>query len=151
MSPPKHALMLKIKQPMPITNVITPTSTPEPPLENDLTSTQRPTPGTESMQGPSLALDEVRRVQSWLPNCSPTACRVLRTDAASLRLLQVPELLTWIGNNKLNALKSRRKDELIAAIVNSPEFMQVSKSAIQEIVESRKLKKGSKRQLGASP
>ncbi|KAI9429042.1 hypothetical protein H4582DRAFT_2090247 [Lactarius indigo] len=134
MSPPKHTLVLKIKRPTPITNVTAPTSTPEPPPENDLTSTQRPAPGAGSMQGPSPALDEGSR-----------------TDAALLRLLQVSELLTLIGNNKLNAPKSRCKDELIAAIVNSPEFTQVSKSTIQEIVESRKLKKGSKRQLGASP
>ncbi|KAH9077679.1 hypothetical protein EDB83DRAFT_2311388 [Lactarius deliciosus] len=123
MSPPKHPLLLKIKRPTPITNVIAPTRAPEAPTEKA---------STKSTQEPSAALDEGTRA-----------------DAASLKHLQVSELLAWIGDNKLSAPKSKRKDELIAAIVGSPEFAQVSKSAIQEIIDNRKVRKGSKRQLAA--
>ncbi|KAH9077347.1 hypothetical protein EDB83DRAFT_2311863 [Lactarius deliciosus] len=132
MSPPKHPLLLKIKRPTPITNVIAPTRAPEAPTEKASTSAQQPTANTESTQEPSAALDEGTRA-----------------DAASLKHLQVSELLAWIGDNKLSAPKSKRKDELIAAIVGSPEFAQVSKSAIQEIIDNRKVRKGSKRQLAA--
>ncbi|KAH9015968.1 hypothetical protein EDB83DRAFT_2321238 [Lactarius deliciosus] len=127
-----HPLLLKIKRPTPITNVIAPTRAPEAPTEKASTSAQQPTANTESTQEPSAALDEGTRA-----------------DAASLKHLQVSELLAWIGDNKLSAPKSKRKDELIAAIVGSPEFAQVSKSAIQEIIDNRKVRKGSKRQLAA--
>ncbi|KAH9013656.1 hypothetical protein EDB85DRAFT_2158039 [Lactarius pseudohatsudake] len=132
MSPPKCGIMLKIKRPMPITNDITPT-TPAAPTENDSTSAQQPTAGTGPTQEPSVALDEDTRA-----------------DAASLKDLHVSELLTWLGDNKLSVPKSKRKDDLIAAIVKSLEFAQVSKSAIQEIVQNRKMTKGSKKQLAAA-
>ncbi|KAH9024041.1 hypothetical protein EDB83DRAFT_2320137 [Lactarius deliciosus] len=119
MLPPKHPLLLKIKRPMPITNVIAPTRAPEAPTEKASTSAQQPTANTESTQEPSAALDE--------GTCA---------DAASLKHLQVSELLAWIGDNKLSAPKSKCKDELIVAIVGSPEFVQVSKSAIQEIIDN---------------
>ncbi|KAI9446301.1 hypothetical protein H4582DRAFT_2052374 [Lactarius indigo] len=119
MSPPKRALLLKIKRPTPIANAIAPISTPETSTEDDSTSAQQPAAGTEPTQGASVPLDEGTRA-----------------DAASLRLLQVSELLNLISDNKLGVPKSRRKDELIATIVNSPEFVQVSKSAIQEIVKN---------------
>ncbi|KAI9437506.1 hypothetical protein H4582DRAFT_2057868 [Lactarius indigo] len=134
MSPPKHALLLKIKRPTPIANAIAPISTPETSTEDDSTSAQQPAASTEPTQGASVPLDEGTRA-----------------DAASLRLLQVSELLNLISDNKLGVPKSRRKDELIATIVNSPEFVRVSKSAIQEIVKNRKVSKGSKQQLAALP
>ncbi|KAI9439804.1 hypothetical protein H4582DRAFT_2056505 [Lactarius indigo] len=134
MSPPKRRVLLKVKQPMPATNTIAPTSIPAASTENDSTSAHQPAAETEPTQEPSVALDEGTRA-----------------DATSLKCLQVSELLTWISDNKLSAPKSRRKDELIAAIVKSSEFAHVSKSAIQEIVDNRKVVKGSKRQLAAAP
>ncbi|KAI9431496.1 hypothetical protein H4582DRAFT_2062723 [Lactarius indigo] len=134
MSPPKCALLLKIKWPTPIANAIAPISTPETSTEDNSTSAQQPAAGTEPTQGASVPLD-----------------KGTRTDAASLRLLQVSELLNLISDNKLGVPKSRCKDKLIATIVNSPEFVWVSKSAIQEIIKNRKVSKGSKRQLAASP
>ncbi|KAH9036407.1 hypothetical protein EDB84DRAFT_1560889 [Lactarius hengduanensis] len=133
MSPPKHPLKLKIKRPTPITNVIAPTHAPAP-TEKASTSAQQPAVNTGPTQEPSAALDEGTRA-----------------DAASLKHLQVSELLTWIGDNKISVPKSKRKDDLVAAILESPEFAQVSKSTIQEIVDNRKPKKGSKRQLAAPP
>ncbi|KAH9029645.1 hypothetical protein EDB85DRAFT_1891914 [Lactarius pseudohatsudake] len=150
MSPPKHPLKLKIKRPTPITNVIAPTHAPAP-TEKASTGTQQPAVNTGPTQEPSAALDEGTRA-----------------DAASLKHLQVSEPLTWIGDNKISAPKSKRKDgvsylefelqgnvnhgtDLVAAILESPEFAQVSKSTIQEIVDNRKPKKGSKRQLAAPP
>ncbi|KAH9017035.1 hypothetical protein EDB85DRAFT_2155471 [Lactarius pseudohatsudake] len=126
MSPPKHPLKLKIKRPTPITNVITPTHAPAP-TEKASTSTQQPAVNTGPTQEPSAALDEGTRA-----------------DAASLKHLQVSELLTWIGDNKISAPKSKRKDDLVAAILESLEFAQVSKSTIQEIVDNCKPKKGRK-------
>ncbi|KAH9011260.1 hypothetical protein EDB85DRAFT_2160198 [Lactarius pseudohatsudake] len=132
MSPPKRGILLKIKRPMPVADDITPT-TPAAPTENDSTSAQQPAARTGPTQEPSVALDEGTRA-----------------DAASLKDLHVAELLTWLGNNKLSAPKSKRKDDLIAAIVKSSEFAQVSKSAIQEIIQNRKMTKGSKKQLAAA-
>ncbi|KAH8991732.1 hypothetical protein EDB86DRAFT_3079591 [Lactarius hatsudake] len=129
MSPAKSGILLKIKWPTPIA----PTSTPVAPTENDSTSTHQPAARTEPMLEPSVALDEGTRA-----------------DAASLKNLQVSELLTWISDNKLSALKSKRKDELIAVIVKSTEFAQVSKLAIQEIIDNRKTTKRPKRQLTAA-
>ncbi|KAI9439446.1 hypothetical protein BJY52DRAFT_1229618 [Lactarius psammicola] len=73
----------------------------------------------------------------------------IRADAASLKLLQVSELLAWMSDNKLAMPKSKRKDDLITAIVKSSEFAQVTRSTIQEIVENRKSKKAPKMQLAA--
>ncbi|KAH8995850.1 hypothetical protein EDB86DRAFT_3077415 [Lactarius hatsudake] len=89
MSPAKSGILLKIKRPTPIA----PTSTPAAPTENDSTSAHQPAAGTEPMLEPSVALDEGTRA-----------------DAALLKNLQVSELLTWIGDNKLSAPKSKRKD-----------------------------------------
>ncbi|KAH9030364.1 hypothetical protein EDB85DRAFT_1891659 [Lactarius pseudohatsudake] len=127
-----RGILLKIKRPMPVADDITPT-TPAAPTENDSTSAQQPAARTGPTQEPSVALDEGTRA-----------------DAASLKDLHVAELLTWLGDNKLSAPKSKRKDDLIAAIVKSSEFAQVSKSAIQEIIQNRKMTKGSKKQLAAA-
>ncbi|KAH8979593.1 hypothetical protein EDB86DRAFT_3088674 [Lactarius hatsudake] len=129
MSPTKSGILLKIKWPTPIA----PTSTPAAPTENDSTSAHQPATGTEPMLEPSVALDEGTRA-----------------DAVLLKNLQVSELLTWIGDNKLSAPKSKHKDELIAVIVKSTEFAQVSKLAIQEIIDNRKTTKRPKRQLAAA-
>ena len=73
-----------------------------------------------------------------------------RADASSLKLLQVPELLAWVGDKKLTIPKWKHKDgkfiyfhprhancrtDLIAIILSTTEFKQVSKSDIKEIVE----------------
>ncbi|KAI9429866.1 hypothetical protein H4582DRAFT_2088172 [Lactarius indigo] len=64
----------------------------------------------------------------------------------SLRLLQVSELLAWFGDNNISTLKAKHKDDLIAAIVKSPEFASISKSTIKEIIEEHK-KKGLQKPL----
>ncbi|KAF8268369.1 hypothetical protein EI94DRAFT_1785947 [Lactarius quietus] len=101
---------------------------PEPPKElTESTIHQQPATGTEPMQEPSVALDEGARA-----------------DAISLRLLQILELLAWINDNKIAIPKLKRKDDIIAAIIQTPEFAQVSKSTIEQIIEQHKLKKGPK-------
>ncbi|KAI9452381.1 hypothetical protein BJY52DRAFT_1190328 [Lactarius psammicola] len=129
MSPPRQKLLLKFKRPTPITDVFAATSTSEAPTS---TSSEQPAASTEPTHEPSAAL-----VQG------------IRADAASLKLLQVLELLAWMSDNKLAMPKSKRKDDLITAIVKSSEFAQVTRSTIQEIVENRKSKKAPKTQLAA--
>ena len=54
-------------------------------------------------------LEEVRQCKSLRHLFLPTLLQD-RADAASLRLLQVSELLAWISDNKLPTPKSKRKD-----------------------------------------
>ncbi|KAF8264808.1 hypothetical protein EI94DRAFT_1805298 [Lactarius quietus] len=123
-TPPRRTIT--IKPPRPNDNVTA--TAPEPPRElAKSTIHQQPAAGTEPMQEPSVALDEGARA-----------------DAIFLRLLQIPELLAWINDNKISIPKLKRKDDIIAAIIQTPEFAQVSKSTIEQIVEQRKLKKGPK-------
>ncbi|KAF8266294.1 hypothetical protein EI94DRAFT_1803314 [Lactarius quietus] len=56
-------------------------------------------------------------------------------DAVSLKTLQVPELQAWISSHGLVMPKSKRKDDLITAIVSSPKFTQVTKLTIEEIIK----------------
>ncbi|KAH9012334.1 hypothetical protein EDB85DRAFT_2159142 [Lactarius pseudohatsudake] len=114
---------------MPVADDITPPTTPAAPTENDSNSAQQPAARTGPTQEPSVALDE-------MPH--------------PLKDLHVAELLTWLGDNKLSAPKSKRKDDLIAAIVKSSEFAAGLQSAIQEIIQNRKMTKGSKKQLAAA-
>ncbi|KAF8273755.1 hypothetical protein EI94DRAFT_1794796 [Lactarius quietus] len=60
-------------------------------------------------------------------------------DAMLLKTLQVPELQAWISSHGLVMPKSKHKDDLIVTIVSSPEFMQVTKSTIEEIIEKVRL------------
>ncbi|KAF8272679.1 hypothetical protein EI94DRAFT_1795895 [Lactarius quietus] len=106
------------------------TTTPEPPKEPPTTAStvhQQLAVDTELMQEPSVALHEGARA-----------------NATSLKLLQIPELLAWANDNKLTILKLKRKDDIITAIIVTPEFVQVSKSTIDQIIEQHKLKKASK-------
>ncbi|KAH8976582.1 hypothetical protein EDB86DRAFT_2839916 [Lactarius hatsudake] len=74
----------------------------------------------------------------------------VRRDSASLKLLQVHELQALISDNNISTPKStKRKDDLIAAIVTSPEFSHILKSTVMGIVERRK--KGPKKQIAALP
>ncbi|KAI9454260.1 hypothetical protein BJY52DRAFT_1189087 [Lactarius psammicola] len=153
MSPPRCGFTIKFKRPTPNMDVMAAASTSEEPTgTNSTTNSQQPVTSTEHTQEPSAPSDEGTRA-----------------DLASLKLLQVSELLTWISDNKLNVPKSKCKDNLIAVIINSPKFVQVPKSSIQEIINNvyfslfltfnfqtdptpprqRKLKKGPKKQLTA--
>ncbi|KAI9436842.1 hypothetical protein H4582DRAFT_2058335 [Lactarius indigo] len=95
-------------------------------------STNQPTTTMEPTR-PSVGLDEGAHASAVL-----------------LRLLQVSELLAWFGDNNISALKGKHKDDLIAAIVKSPEFASISESTIKEIIEKCK-KKGSQKPLAALP
>ncbi|KAI9430174.1 hypothetical protein BJY52DRAFT_1200234 [Lactarius psammicola] len=131
MSPPRRGFTIKFKQPTPNTDVMAAASALEEPTgTNSTTNSQQPVASTEHAQ-------------------EPPSDKGTRADLASLKLLQVSELLTWISDNKLNVPKSKRKDDLIAVIINSPKFAQVPKSSIQEIIDNRKPKKGPKKQLAA--
>ncbi|KAH8978432.1 hypothetical protein EDB86DRAFT_2836794 [Lactarius hatsudake] len=130
MSPPPRGHMIKIKRPVPVTGV-TASNTPEVPTGANSTN-QQPAASTEPT-GPSAGFDEGAR-----------------TDSASLKLLQVHELQALISDNNISTLKStKRKDDLIAAIVTSPEFSHILKSTVMGIVERRK--KGPKKQIAALP
>ncbi|KAI9428865.1 hypothetical protein H4582DRAFT_2090797 [Lactarius indigo] len=133
MSSPARVLKIKFKPLALIANTDA-SNTPNVPAGTDTTSSQQPASSAESTQGPSTVLDEGARA-----------------DITSLKLLHVPELMAWMNENKLIIPKSKRKDDLIVAIVKSSEFAQVSKSIIEKIVEQRKLKKGPQKQIAALP
>ncbi|KAH9023522.1 hypothetical protein EDB83DRAFT_2320143 [Lactarius deliciosus] len=116
MSPPQsppRVPMIKIKWPAPSIDVASKIS--EVPTRTD--STIQSTATTE----PSTGLNEGARA-----------------SATSLRLLHISELQACFGDNKITPPKSKCKDNLITAIVESPEFAHISKSTIKEIIEKRK-------------
>ncbi|KAH9008839.1 hypothetical protein EDB83DRAFT_2531451 [Lactarius deliciosus] len=129
MSPPPRGHMIKIKRPVPVTGVAA-SNTPEVPTGANSTN-QQPAASTEPT-GPSAGLDEGARA-----------------DSASLKLLQVHELQALISDNNISTPKSKRKDDLIAAILTSPVFSHILKSTVKGIVERRK--KGPKKQIAALP
>ncbi|KAI9445707.1 hypothetical protein BJY52DRAFT_1194105 [Lactarius psammicola] len=94
MSPPRRGFTIKFKRPTPNTDVMATASASEEPMgTNSTTNSQQPVASTEHTQEPSAPSDEGTHA-----------------DLASLKLLQVSELLTWISDNKLNVPKSKRKD-----------------------------------------
>ncbi|KAH9075526.1 hypothetical protein EDB83DRAFT_2311988 [Lactarius deliciosus] len=116
MSPPRsppRVPMIKIKQPAPSVDVSSKIS--EVPTRTDSTIQS-----TTTME-PSMGLNEGTR-----------------TSATSLRLLHVSELQACFGDNKITPPKSKRKDDLITAIVESPKFAHISKSTVKEIIKKRK-------------
>ncbi|KAI9441585.1 hypothetical protein H4582DRAFT_2073751 [Lactarius indigo] len=128
MSPPPRGPVIRIKRPALPADVAT-SKIPEVPTGTD--STTQP-PATTEPTEPSVGLDEGAQA-----------------SAASLKLLQVSELLAWFGDNKLSAPKWKRKDDLVDAIVKSPELAHISESTVKEIIEKRKAKKGPPKPLAA--
>ncbi|KAI9447547.1 hypothetical protein H4582DRAFT_2051286 [Lactarius indigo] len=128
MSPPPRGPVIRIKWPAPAD--VAASKIPE--VLTGTNSTNQSATTTEPME-PSAGLDE-----------GTHAC------VASLKLLQVSELLAWFGDNKISIPKAKRKDDLIAVIVKSPEFASISESTVKEIIEKRK-KKGSQKPLAALP
>ncbi|KAH9041278.1 hypothetical protein EDB85DRAFT_2139949 [Lactarius pseudohatsudake] len=124
-SPPPRVPMIKIKRPAPVIGIAA-SNTPEVPAGANSTNHQ-PAAST----GPT-GLDEGARA-----------------DSASLKLLQVHELQALFSDNNVSAPKSKRKDDLIAAIVISPELSHILKSTVKGITEKRK--KGPKKQVAALP
>ncbi|KAH9029176.1 hypothetical protein EDB85DRAFT_2147493 [Lactarius pseudohatsudake] len=113
MSPPRVP-MIKIKRPAPSVDIASKIS------ENVPTRTDSTIQSTATTE-PSMGLDEGARA-----------------SAASLRLLLVPELQACFGDNKITPPKSKRKEDLITAIVESPELAHISESTVKEIIEKRK-------------
>ncbi|KAF8262007.1 hypothetical protein EI94DRAFT_1809450 [Lactarius quietus] len=124
-TPPHHdnamsGFKIKLK-PLPLNADNAITTAPEPPNEPPTTMStvhQQPAVDTELTQEPSAVLHK-------------GAC----ANAISLKLLQIMELLAWANDNKLTIPKLKRKDDIIVAIVQTPEFIQVSKSTIDQIIE----------------
>ncbi|KAH9000681.1 hypothetical protein EDB86DRAFT_3075142 [Lactarius hatsudake] len=112
MSPP-HVPLIKIKWPAPSIDVASKIS--EVPTRTDSTIQSTTTPE------PSMGPDEGARA-----------------SAASLRLLLVPELQACFSDNKITPPKSKRKEDLITAIVESPEFVHIFELTVKEIIEKRK-------------
>ncbi|KAH9009654.1 hypothetical protein EDB85DRAFT_2162460 [Lactarius pseudohatsudake] len=112
MSPPRVP-MIRIKRPAPSVDVASKVS--EVPTKTN--STIQSTATTE----PSMGLDEGARA-----------------SAASLKLLHVSELQACFSDNKITLPKSKRKDDLITAIFESPELAHISESTVKEIIEKRK-------------
>ncbi|KAH8985730.1 hypothetical protein EDB86DRAFT_3083313 [Lactarius hatsudake] len=143
MSPPRLP-PIKIKRPAPLTDVAA-NKTPEVPTGTN--SITQPIASTERME-PSAGPDEGARA-----------------SVASLKQLQVSELLACFSDNKLSAPKGKRKDgtsyvlspvilpiawaDLINVIVKSPELVHISDATIKEIIEKRKLRKGPQKPLAA--
>ncbi|KAH8994760.1 hypothetical protein EDB83DRAFT_2325122 [Lactarius deliciosus] len=143
MSPPRLP-PIKIKRPAPLADVAA-SKTPEVPTGTN--SITQPIASTERVE-PSAGLDEGAHA-----------------SVASLKQLQVSELLACFSNNKLSAPKGKRKDgtsyvlspvilpiawaDLIDVIVKSPELVHISNATIKEIIEKRKLRKGPQKPLAA--
>ncbi|KAI9429118.1 hypothetical protein H4582DRAFT_2065756 [Lactarius indigo] len=128
MSPPPCGPVIRIKRPAPAD--IAASKTPD--VLTGTNSINQSATTTEPTE-PSAGLDEGTHAH-----------------VASLKLLQVSELLAWFGDNKISIPKVKRKDDLIAVIVKSPEFASISESTVKEIIEKRK-KKGSQKPLAALP
>ncbi|KAI9436340.1 hypothetical protein H4582DRAFT_2078957 [Lactarius indigo] len=111
-SPPRVPT-IKIKQPAPSVDVASK-------ISDVPTRTDSPIQSTATTE-PSTGLDEGTRA-----------------SAASLRLLLVSELLACFSDNKITPPKSKRKEDLITAILESPELAHISESTIKEIIEKRK-------------
>ncbi|KAF8267516.1 hypothetical protein EI94DRAFT_1801601 [Lactarius quietus] len=107
--------------------------------DNVFATTPKPPSGVESTIQQSAA--STAPTQEPIQELSAASHKGACADATSLKLLQVPELLAWVSENKVVIPKLKRKDDIIAAIVQTPEFAQLSKSAVKQIVEQRKLKK----------
>ncbi|KAH9051131.1 hypothetical protein EDB83DRAFT_2522222 [Lactarius deliciosus] len=122
MSPPCLPL-IKIKRPAPLADVAA-SKTPEVPTGTN--SITQPIASTERVE-PSAGLDEGARA-----------------SVASLKQLQVSELLACFSNNKLSALKGKWKDG-----TSPPELVHISDATIKEIIEKRKLRKGPQKPLAA--
>ncbi|KAH8977391.1 hypothetical protein EDB92DRAFT_2119960 [Lactarius akahatsu] len=143
MSPPRLP-PIKIKRPAPLTDVAA-SKTPEVPTGTN--SITQPIASTERVE-PSAGLDEVRLCLVVMP--SPThSLQGARASVASLKQLQVSELLACFSDNKLSAPKGKRKDDLIDVMVKSPELVHISDATIKEIIEKRKLRKGPQKPLAA--
>ncbi|KAH9060427.1 hypothetical protein EDB83DRAFT_2520466 [Lactarius deliciosus] len=143
MSPPRLPV-IKIKRPAPLTDVA---ASKIPGVPTGTNSITQPTAATERVE-PSAGLDEGARA-----------------SVASLKQLQVSELLACFSDNKLSTLKGKRKDgtlyvlspvilpiawaDLIDAIVKSPELAHISDATIKEMIEKRKLRKGPQKPLAA--
>ncbi|KAH9020748.1 hypothetical protein EDB85DRAFT_2152869 [Lactarius pseudohatsudake] len=113
MSPPRVP-MIRIKRPAPSVDIASKIS------ENVPTRTDSTIQSTATTE-PSMGLDE-------------GAC----ASAASLRLLLIPELQACFGDNKITPPKSKHKEDLITAIVESPELAHISESTVKEIIEKHK-------------
>ncbi|KAH9008186.1 hypothetical protein EDB83DRAFT_2323319 [Lactarius deliciosus] len=130
MSPPRLPV-IKIKRPAPLADVA---ASKIPGVPTGTNSITQPTAATERVE-PSAGLDEGARA-----------------SVASLKQLQVSELLACFSDNKLSAPKGKRKDawaDLIDAIVKSPELAHISDATIKEMIEKRKLRKGPQKPLAA--
>ncbi|KAH8976879.1 hypothetical protein EDB86DRAFT_2838906 [Lactarius hatsudake] len=128
MSPPRLP-PIKIKRPAPLTDVAA-SKTPEVPTGTN--SITQPIASMERVE-PSAGLDEGARA-----------------SVASLKQLQVSELLACFSDNKLSAPKGKWKvawADLIDVIVKSPELVHISDATIKEIIEKCKLRKGPQKPL----
>ncbi|KAI0258621.1 hypothetical protein BC834DRAFT_974972 [Gloeopeniophorella convolvens] len=76
---------------------------------------------------------------------SPVPNKVPVNNATALKVLQVQDLVAWVFKHNIEAPKLKRKDNLIAAILNAPRSKQLTQEDIDEIVEARKSKKGKAR------
>ncbi|KAF8263930.1 hypothetical protein EI94DRAFT_1806478 [Lactarius quietus] len=91
-------------------------------------------PGSTSQQQPTTSTELCTELSALLNKDA-------HTNITLLKALQVPELVNWINHKGISMPKSRRKDSLIAAIVDSPSLATVSKSIIDEIIKNHKSKK----------
>ncbi|KAF8257699.1 hypothetical protein EI94DRAFT_1708721 [Lactarius quietus] len=118
-SPQSHSVKLTFKQVEPIPDMLAATQTSNAPKGSNSTIPQQPSAGTESTWEPLAGLDKGGT----------------HTDVLLLKLLQVPELQGIFADMKPSAPKPKCKDDLVAIILNSPEFASVSQPTIQDIIE----------------
>ncbi|KAH9077546.1 hypothetical protein EDB83DRAFT_2311286 [Lactarius deliciosus] len=151
MSSPARKLTIKLK-PLALVPDVAPSDVPTGSAGPDATSRLPPAVVTKPTP-PAASAEPTQPAASTEPTPGPSTAsdEGARTDAKSLKSLHVPELQAWISEHKLSMPKSKRKEDLIASIVKSTEFAQVSKSAIKKIIEKRKENKGPQKQLARLP
>jgi hypothetical protein len=109
------------------------------------TTTSPTQKGSAITQPPGAISEPTQELQE--PSATLQSHEDPRADAASLKLLQVSELHSWMIKKNLTIPKPKCKDDIIAAIVKTPEFALTSKASIEQIVELHKMKK----QLATAP
>ncbi|KAH9070812.1 hypothetical protein EDB83DRAFT_2517992 [Lactarius deliciosus] len=135
MSSPARKLTIKLK-PLALVPDVAPSDVPTGSAGPDATSCLPPAVVTKPTP-PAASAEPTQPAASTEPTPGPSTAsdEGARADAKSLKSLHVPELQAWISEHKLSMPKSKRKEDLIASIVKSTEFAQVSKSAIEKIIE----------------
>ncbi|KAI0257839.1 hypothetical protein BC834DRAFT_919305 [Gloeopeniophorella convolvens] len=116
-----------------------------------------PTPPASIALGSTISTPGTNSSQKQMPNVPPSASESegrasnnVPADAAKLKLLQIAELQAWMNEHNIEAPKSKRKDDIIVALVSASESTRLSNLDVDDIVGKRKHKKASSKRQSAA-